>query len=314
MLHGLYWLLNNVADDAPVALCVDDLHWADTESLRFLNFLAPRPRGGRGGGPWPAPARVSRARTSYIAWRPLRDVCAAPTATDRRGNRAMLQRRLGAEVSAEFAAACREATGGNPFLLEALLRRGGGRGVPHRSGGRAPRAATSVRPPWLERSCCGSPTPPTATALVRAIAVLGDGASITEAAELAELSVAEAARAADRLGALEILEPAEGLEFAHPIVREAIYADIGAGERAIAHARAADPRGERCVRGADRGADRGDGACRCDRAGRALRRVAADALARGAPAAAATGLRRALAEPPPPELEGRSCSSWPRRS
>ena len=34
-----------------------------------------------------------------------------------------------------------------------------------------------------------------------------------------------------------------------------------------------------------------------------LRRVAADALGRGAPAAAAAWLRRALAEPPPPELE-----------
>ena len=42
MLHGLYWLLNNIADKSALTLCVDDLHWADTESLRFLNFLAPR--------------------------------------------------------------------------------------------------------------------------------------------------------------------------------------------------------------------------------------------------------------------------------
>ena len=42
MLHGLYWLVNNIADDTPALLYVDDLHWADTESLRFLNFLAPR--------------------------------------------------------------------------------------------------------------------------------------------------------------------------------------------------------------------------------------------------------------------------------
>ena len=41
-LHGLYWLLNNLADEGPVALCVDDLHWADSESLRFLNYVAPR--------------------------------------------------------------------------------------------------------------------------------------------------------------------------------------------------------------------------------------------------------------------------------
>jgi len=42
MLHGLYWLLNNLARDAPVALCVDDLHWSDGESLKFFNYLASR--------------------------------------------------------------------------------------------------------------------------------------------------------------------------------------------------------------------------------------------------------------------------------
>ena len=42
MLHGLYWLLNNLADAAPLVLAVDDLHWADAESLRFLDYLAPR--------------------------------------------------------------------------------------------------------------------------------------------------------------------------------------------------------------------------------------------------------------------------------
>jgi hypothetical protein len=40
--HGLYWLLSNLSDNAPVALSVDDLHWSDTESLQFLNYLAPR--------------------------------------------------------------------------------------------------------------------------------------------------------------------------------------------------------------------------------------------------------------------------------
>ena len=42
MLHGLYWLVNNLAADEPVALIVDDLHWADPETLRFLVYLAPR--------------------------------------------------------------------------------------------------------------------------------------------------------------------------------------------------------------------------------------------------------------------------------
>ena len=42
VLHGLYWLLNNLADGAPIVLAVDDLQWSDTESLRFLNYLTPR--------------------------------------------------------------------------------------------------------------------------------------------------------------------------------------------------------------------------------------------------------------------------------
>src|SRR4029453_7423696 len=42
MLHGLYWLLSNVTEDGPVALSVDDLQWADAESLRLLVYLAPR--------------------------------------------------------------------------------------------------------------------------------------------------------------------------------------------------------------------------------------------------------------------------------
>ena len=41
-LHALYWLVVNLADHGPLALVVDDCHWTDPESLRFLNYLAPR--------------------------------------------------------------------------------------------------------------------------------------------------------------------------------------------------------------------------------------------------------------------------------
>ena len=42
VLHGLYWLCANLAADRPMALVVDDAHWADGASLRFLAFLLPR--------------------------------------------------------------------------------------------------------------------------------------------------------------------------------------------------------------------------------------------------------------------------------
>src|ERR1700737_4301744 len=42
VLHGLYWLCANLAAERPLALVVDDAHWADVASLRFLAFLLPR--------------------------------------------------------------------------------------------------------------------------------------------------------------------------------------------------------------------------------------------------------------------------------
>jgi hypothetical protein len=42
VLHGLFWLTINLADQAPLLLAVDDAHWADDASLRWLAYLTPR--------------------------------------------------------------------------------------------------------------------------------------------------------------------------------------------------------------------------------------------------------------------------------
>ena len=42
LLHGLYWLTANLADDEPLLLAVDDAQWLDEPSLRFLRYLAVR--------------------------------------------------------------------------------------------------------------------------------------------------------------------------------------------------------------------------------------------------------------------------------
>jgi DNA-binding CsgD family transcriptional regulator len=302
VLHGLYWLLNNLADEGRMALLVDDLHWSDTESLRFLNHLAPRLDGlavavlatTRPGEGDTAPlARLAAApETTAIGPRPL---SAEATAT-------LCERRLGTEVAPEFAAACREATGGNPFFLEALLREARERGFPTDAGGAervrgiGPAAVAQAVLLRLEGR------PEAARALVHAAAVLGDGAGPAEAARLADLHEPEASEAADLLAQLGILTAAETLDFAHPIAREAVYGEMGPRERARAHARAArilaeagapDERVAAQVAEADPAGD--------PERVELLRRVATGALAQGAPAAAATWLRRALAEPPAPE-------------
>src|SRR3712207_6237579 len=44
-LHGLYWLVVNAAAEKPLLLALDDLHWVDRPSLRFVAYLARRLEG-----------------------------------------------------------------------------------------------------------------------------------------------------------------------------------------------------------------------------------------------------------------------------
>ena len=42
VLHGLYWLAANLAAERPLLLALDDAHWGDLPSLRFVSYLARR--------------------------------------------------------------------------------------------------------------------------------------------------------------------------------------------------------------------------------------------------------------------------------
>jgi DNA-binding CsgD family transcriptional regulator len=304
MLHGLYWLLNNLAEEAPVALVVDDIHWSDVESLRFFGYLAPRLDG-------LSVAVLASTRSGESTTPDLARLAAGPETTVLRprplstgGTARLCRLRLGSDVDPEFAAACRRATGGNPFFLEALLREVRERKL-------TPDSAEAARVQGIGPASVAEAVllrltdrPAAASALVRAAAVLGDGAGLAEAARLAGLGDEEAAAAADLLSALGILREADRLEFTHPIVRESVYGEIGPHERAAAHARAAD-----ILVAADASNERvAAQIVEAEPAGdrervELLRTVAADALVRGAPSAAAAWLGRALAEPPPPEAK-----------
>ena len=204
---------------------------------------------------------------------------------------------LGEEVSSEFCRACLDLTGGNPLYLRQLVAAARGEGL---TGSTA--SVEALRS--LASSALGAAVLPRlarmggdATRLARALALLGAGTEVAVAAELGELDPAEAELTADRLAAAQIFAPVRPLEFFHPLIGEAVYADLASGERRLAHRRAASI---------------------VDRAG-AFDRVAAHLLAtgptgdawvaerlsaaarsaeqRGAPELACSYLRRALAEP-----------------
>lgn len=241
VLHGLFWCVANLADRGPLLLALDDAHWFDAASLRFVHYLARRvadvpvammvaTRDAEHG----AEAALAQQLTLEPAAEVLRP---APLTAD--GVAAVVAQRMASTVAPEFGAACHTAVGGNAFLLTELV----GTLVADRIEPTAQSAAhiRDVRPPALSRAILlrVSRMPAGAAALAAAVAVIGDGASLAEAAMLAGQDEPTAVAAFDHLAAAEILAPALPTAFVHPIVREVVYDDLGPAQRAQWHARAA---------------------------------------------------------------------------
>jgi AAA ATPase domain len=299
VVHGLYWLVVNASRAGPVLVAVDDLHWADQASLRFLLYLADRLAGlpvalvlsWRAAEPGAGADRLARleqiAAGSAVSLAPL----------SRRAVRALLTGEFGTAPAGRFAGACYAVTGGNPFLLRELaasLRADGidpGEEAADQVAGLGPRSV--ARAVALRVAGLG----PAAGELARAVAILGDGTQLRHAAALAGVLLADAAAAADELAGIGVFELGTPLRFVHPIVRTAVHDDIPQASRGVRHAEAAR------LLAAD-GADL-DVVCAhllvCEPAGslevvERLRAAAARALGRGGAESAAAYLRRALAE------------------
>src|SRR5207247_1797389 len=163
-LHGLYWLSANLAARRPLLLTIDDLHWCDLPSLRWLAYLLPRMEG--------------LALSVLVGLRPSE-------------------------------------AGEAPGLLNQNV---------------ADSRAVSLRLAWL---------PPEATALAKAVAVLGDDADPRQAAELASLDEHEASEAVAALARVDVLRPQQPLGFVHPLIRAAVYDSLTQLERDGGHERAA---------------------------------------------------------------------------
>jgi DNA-binding CsgD family transcriptional regulator len=300
-LHSLYWLVVNIADRAPLVVLVDDCHWVDQDSVRFLAYLAQRIEGlpvtmllaGRppeatdAGSLWAQVTSLSSAIALYP--RPLSPHAAA----------ALVRERLGAEAAEDFCRACHSATGGNPLFLRELLGALDAAGiVPSATAAEEVQAvgpAAVSRFVWHRLAALG----PAAAELARAVAVLGDGSDLLLAARVSGLSEDEGRQVADALVRADIFVRAESLGFVHPIVRAALYEDLAPGERQEWHAAAAEAlaregaSAERVTAHLLLAPPRGDQ----HRVG-TLRSAATDAAHRGAPGAAGAYLRRALAESP----------------
>jgi DNA-binding CsgD family transcriptional regulator len=304
-LHGLYWLTVNLSAGGPLLLVVDDLHWCDRASLRFLAYLARRIEGlpvmlvcslrpaERGADAALIGEVAADPATVSIRPRPLSE----PAVAD------LVGELLGETADSAFSSACRAATGGNPLLLHELMRALDSEGVRPDAG--HVDAVSELGPRAAGRSVLVrlARLPPHAVEMARAAAVLGDGADFSAVAAIAGLDEREAAEAAAALLRAEILRDEPSVGFVHPLVAAAVYHDITPVERGLRHERAArllaptDAPVERIALHLLAMPPRGDAwVVEC------LTEAAAAALHKGAADSAVAYLERALAEPPPPEL------------
>ena len=288
-LHGLYWLTVNLAADGPLLVAVDDLHWVDSASLRFLAYLARRVA--------ELPVLLLAAtRPPLESHAPeLVDALGADPGVLRMEPAPLSVAAVGRLVGVELAEACHTATGGNPFLVSALVEH------PELDAGRLPEigARSVIRSVAQRLGRLGADT----EALARAVAVLGTDAEPRHAYALAELDERSGAAAEDALVVAGVLAARRPLEFVHPIVRAAVAEQLSPPERARRHlaaARMLDAEGGDAERIAPHllAADARGDAWVVD----TLRRAAARSVGRGAPDAAVRYLRRALDEPPAAEV------------
>ena len=243
ILHGLYWLAANAALQQPTLLAIDDLHWCDTLSLRWLLYLtrrlegvpllvaaAARPPEGEGHDPTLVAELIAAPEAAAIRPDPLG-----------RASIAVLAQELhGLKPDEAFSAALEAATGGNPLFVRAVLDEVAREGI-------SPTAEQAPR--LLEIGAEGvfravalrlARLPPEALALLRAASILGDGSELRHAAALAGVEARELGAAAAVLVRLDLLRREDPLEFFHPVVRSAVYETLDVVERDAAHRSAAE--------------------------------------------------------------------------
>jgi DNA-binding CsgD family transcriptional regulator len=301
VLHGLYWLVANLAASQPLLIVVDDAHWADEPSLRWLAYLTPRLEGLAAG------MLVTLRRTdpallgsALLTLRAEATAILHPALLSEGAVSAVVRAMAGGGASDELCAAVYAASGGNPLYLAELLRAAepGGRPLTVLDPGEvlvrgvagvAQRVITRVRD-----------LGPEGLGVAQAIAVLGDGCELRHAAAIADVPMAAATRLAEGLVRVEVLAADDPPRFVHPVIHDALEASLGSGDRDRAHRCAARllhtdraPPGQVAAHLAGV-RPIGDGWVLAR-----LREAARAAMDSGAPQAAAGLLDRALAEPPP---------------
>ncbi|WP_084628170.1 ATP-binding protein [Amycolatopsis nigrescens] len=216
----------------PVLVGLDDLHWADTASIRLLEFAAQHT--------WferlllLGTYRDVEVETAEHPLRPLllplaaRATTVTLTGLDRAAVGALMSRTVGAEPAEELVTEVHLRTGGNPFFVEQTARL-------WRGGGSVSSIAPGVRDAVRRRL---SPLPGPIGRLLAAAAVLGREFHRQVLAATMAAPVAQVDRMLDQAVTVRLVHAlgAGRFAFAHDLVRETLYEELDETEARGWHA------------------------------------------------------------------------------
>ncbi|WP_324188653.1 helix-turn-helix transcriptional regulator [Nocardia flavorosea] len=235
-------VLQLLAGHAPVLLALDDLHWTDHASLEVVAHLLRRAV--------PGCLLVLTHRTAQlpaghagVLGRAFQDgalsaVELGPLSLPETADL------LGDVVRAYRLPDLHEECGGNPFYLQEMARARTNAAIPDpaTSGHQVPALVQAALRLEIEAMS------PPAQRLLHAAAVAGEPFDIDLALGIGALTSSETISAIDELVATRLVQGVEssaGLYFRHPLIRRAVYEQIGYGWRRAAHGRAATILAER---------------------------------------------------------------------
>jgi tetratricopeptide (TPR) repeat protein/transcriptional regulator with XRE-family HTH domain len=245
----LFWevtgLLRAVSDVAPVALLLDDLHWADDASLQLLQHLARHTRAHRVlllgtyrdvevGYPHPLGRALRDLEREHLVERmPVRPL-------DHHGTASLIHDRIGHDLSQEFVELVYRHTDGHPLFVQEVLRALVERGDVYRRDGRweyrevaeigvpeSVRAAIADRASWLGGR---------AQEVLREASVLGQAFEFEDLQAMAGLTEGELEAALEEaLAAGLVYESGEAYVFNHALTQQALYTELTKRRRRRLH-------------------------------------------------------------------------------
>jgi ATP/maltotriose-dependent transcriptional regulator MalT len=288
--HGVLRWLRSIEE--PTAITLDDLQWADSDSVALVSFLCRRLEGLPVAviatlRSWPPAAHDVARRLSVAGRATLAELAPLSSTAAERMVGDCIVRPADEQTIKRAASLC----GGNPLLIEqvsALIDRGDDLSSPQLS-----RALPNPQPLLLSRFAA---LPAAVVTCAQAASVFGARFRPSLTAGVAQVPEEEVEHALDALARSGLVREAGDhmAEFVHPLFSQLLYEDLGAALRAKLHRRA-------CQVLLEHGLDReaAQHAMRGQLAGdpgaiAVLERVGIDALRQGAAGSAAEHLRAAV--------------------